>query len=48
MGELPLCSDLSDIEMEIEVDCIKENRNRDEVLEKILKQTWESLDVSTI
>jgi len=46
VGELPLCSDLSDIEMEIEVDCIKENRNRDEVLEKILKQTWESLDIS--
>ena len=46
VGDLPLCSDLSDIETEIGVECITENRNRDEVLEKILQQTWETLDVN--
>ena len=46
VGDLPLCSDLSDIETEIGVECITENRNRDKVLEKILQQTWETLDVN--
>jgi len=46
VGDLPLCSDLSDIETEIGVECITENRIRDEVLEKILQQTWETLDIS--
>ena len=46
VDELPLCSDLSDIEIEIGVKCFNEKRNRDEVLEKILKQIWETLDVS--
>ena len=45
--DLPLCSDLSDIETEIGVDCFTEERNRDEVLEKILQQTWDMLDVSS-
>ena len=44
--DLPLCSDLSDIETEIGVECFTEERNRDEVLEKILQQTWDMLDVS--
>eukprot|EP00092_Neocalanus_flemingeri_P024668 GFUD01026756.1.p1 GENE.GFUD01026756.1~~GFUD01026756.1.p1 ORF type:complete len:459 (-),score=134.96 GFUD01026756.1:224-1600(-) len=46
VSDLPLCSDLSDIEKEIGVDCVEEKRNRDEVLEKILKQVWETLDIS--
>jgi hypothetical protein len=46
-GDLPLCSDLSDIETEIGVECFTEERNRDEVLEKILQQTWDMLDVSS-
>ena len=45
--DLPLCSDLSDIETEIGVECFTEERNRDEVLERILQQTWDMLDVST-
>ena len=45
VGDLPLCSDLSDIESEIGLECITEHRNKDEVLEKILHQTWDMLDV---
>ena len=45
--DLPLCSDLSDIETEIGVECFTEERNRDEVLEKIIQQTWDMLDVSS-
>jgi len=47
VGDLPFCSDLSDIETEIGVECIKEKRNRDEVLEKILSQVWDTLDISS-
>jgi len=46
VGDLPLCSDLSDIEAEIGLECITEHRNKDEVLEKILHQTWDMLDIS--
>jgi hypothetical protein len=43
--DLPLCSDLSDIETEIGVECFTEERNRGKVLERILQQTWDTLDV---
>jgi len=44
--DMPLCSDLSDIEAEIGLECLTEERTRDEVLEKILEQSWDMLDIS--
>ena len=44
--DLPLCSNSSDIETEIGVECFTEERIRDEVLERILQQTWDMLDTS--